>query len=186
MADKKPAYPTLPALIGDNVFLRPATAEDIANTYHWLLLSDPQSLSAKALPFRTASEAAEAFRKQERSAFREQLMIVKKKDKTVIGWVKFSDVNAHNRSAAFEIVIDPDQRKKGYASEATELLEDYLFDYRGLNKIYTQTPEYNIAGIELLEKSGFKRDGTLRRHYFHKNEFHDGYLYSLLRFEGKK
>jgi RimJ/RimL family protein N-acetyltransferase len=35
----------------------------------------------------------------------------------------------------------------------------------------------------MLEKAGFRRDGTLRHQYYYNGEFHDGYLYSLLRFE---
>jgi RimJ/RimL family protein N-acetyltransferase len=186
MAEKKPVLHTLPVLIGTEVFLRPATAEDIVNTYHWLLLSNPQSLSAEAVPLMTAADAADAFRQSQRSVEHEQLMIVRKKDKTVVGWIRFFNLNVQNRSAEFEVVVDPDERRKGHATDAIELLGRYLFDYRGLNKIYVLVPEYAAAAVALLESCGFKQDGTLRRHFFFENEFHDGFLYSLLRFETGK
>jgi len=34
-----------------------------------------------------------------------------------------------------------------------------------------------------MESMGFKRDATLRDHYFLKGEFHNGFIYSLLQFE---
>ncbi|HUV30808.1 MAG TPA: GNAT family protein [Acidobacteriota bacterium] len=182
--DKKP--PTLPGLIGDKVYLRFATAEDVANTHHWYLLSDPHLLSPEAPTFLTPAEAAEAFRKQERSSAHERFTVIRLKDKTPVGWVRFFDLNPHNRSAALEVVIDPDERKKGHGIEAMRILCRYLFEYRGLNKVYARIADRNQAMVSLLKKAGFQRDGTLRRHYFYKGEYEDGSLYSLLRFEAQR
>ena len=64
MADKKPTPMTAPSLIGDSIYLRPATAEDIANTHHWRVLSEPQSLGSRPMVFHSSAEAAELFKKQ--------------------------------------------------------------------------------------------------------------------------
>ena len=84
------------------------------------------------------------------------------------------------------MVIDPDERKKGYGLEATKLMCRYLFECRGLNKAYVHTAEYNRGMIALLKKAGFRQDGIIRHHYLHQKEFHDGVIYSLLRFEARE
>lgn len=59
----------------------------------------------------------------------------------------------------------------------------YLIKTRDINKVHAQTSSLNKAAVALLAKAGFKRDGTLRHHYYYDGELHDGYVYSLLRFE---
>ena len=186
MADKKIMPLTPPSMTGDKLYLKPATAKDIENTYHWYLMSDPQSTSPAALPFQTPAEAAAIFRDQKRSTSRERLMIVRRVDKTPVGWIDFLNLNSHNQSAELKLVIDPEERKKGYGLEAIEVMCRYLFDSRGLNKVYVHTPEYSDGMIALLKKAGFRQDGIIRHHYLRQREFHDGIIYSLLRFEARQ
>lgn len=183
MADKKPIPNTVPSLVGEAIYLRPATAEDIAITHHWRMLSELQSLGSRPMTFHTAAEASENFKKQERTAFQQQFMIVRKSDNIPVGRINFFDLNTQNRSSELGLIVDPDERKKGYALEATRLLCRYLFKYRGLNKVHAQTAEFNEGAKKLLQKAGFKKDGVLRKHYFWQGEFHDGLIYSILAFE---
>ncbi|PWB74280.1 hypothetical protein C3F09_04185 [candidate division GN15 bacterium] len=183
MADKKPTPMTAPSLIGDNIYLRPATAEDMANTHHWRMLSEPQSMGCRPMILWTAAETAENFKKHERSATQQQFMIVRKADNVPVGRINFFDLNTLNRSTEVGLIIDPDERRKGYAVEATRLLCRYLFKYRGLNKVHAQTSDFNEGAKKLLHKAGFKKDGVLRKHYFWQGEFHDGLIYSVLAFE---
>jgi RimJ/RimL family protein N-acetyltransferase len=183
MSEHKPEYPTPPGLVGKSVYLRPATAEDIANTYHWHLMSDPSMLSCHPRPLKTAAEAAEDYKKKEKSADQQMFVIVAIKEKTPVGIINYFNWNSLNRSAELGLLTDPDQRRKGYGHEAVRLLTRYLFQMRDLNKVYASTSSLNKATVGLLEKAGFKRDGTLRHQYFYDGEFHDGYIYSLLRFE---
>ena len=185
MTDKPKIITTAPSLVGDKVYLRPATAEDVLNTHHWHLMSEPASMSCRPLTIRNAAAAAEAFKQEECSPNRQLFMVVRKKDNVPVGRTRFFDLNVHNRSAEFGMLIDPDERKKGHAREAVMLLCKYLFDVRGLNKVYAQTAEFNSGAIKLLERCGFQKDGTLRRHYFHKGEFYDGLIYSILQHEFK-
>jgi len=183
MGDKKSSHSTIPSLTGTKVYLRPASAEDVANTHHWVLHSEPSTLSCRPLPFRTASEDAEAYRKREVTPDRQLLMVIRKKDNAPVGRLRFFDLNSHNRSVEIGLLVDPDERRHDYGIEAVDLLCRYLFRTRGLNKVYAQTGSFNKAAIGLLEKAGFKLDATLRRHMFHDNEFHDARIYSILQHE---
>ena len=183
MADKKKSLPTAPSLVGEKVFLKPATPEDEANTYHWTLLSEPQSQSCRPWVFMPASEIADRIKKAEKSSSRQRFMVFRKDDLTPVAKVIYFDYNSLNRSAELGLIVDPDERRKGYGSDALKVLIRYLFTYRGLNKVYAQTAQFNTQTIALVESLGLKKDATLRDHYFYRGEFHHGLIYSLLQFE---
>lgn len=183
MSKEQPIMSTAPALVGDKIYLRPATAEDVANTYHWLLLSDPWSCTCRPIPYRSAAETAEAFRKRESTPYAQPFMVIRKKDNVPVGKVSFFDFNTQNRSAELGLMVDPDEREKGYGLAALRLLCRHLFMTRGLNKVHAQTASFNKAAQAIMKKAGFKLDGTLRHHYFYEGEYHNGLVYSLLAYE---
>lgn len=183
MPDKKNIFPTPPSLVGTKIYLRSATAEDVVNRQFWFLHSDPQAQSCHPVAFLTLSEASERFQKREKSPSEQRFAVVRKDDQAPTGEVSFFNYNPLNRSAEIGLLIDPDERKKGYGKEAIRLLCRYLFKYRGLNKVYAQTAAFNEDSIMLLESLSFKKDANLRDHYFYNGEFHNGFIYSLLLFE---
>jgi len=183
MADKMKPIQAPPSLIGDKLYLRATTPEDIANTHHWWLMSEPQAQSCRPHPLAGAQEAAERVRQAEKSIDRQRFTAIRKDDRSPVATVSFFDLNPLNRSAELGLLVDPEERRKGYGSEAIRILVRYLFNYRGLNKVYAQTARFSEGAVALLESIGFKRDAVLRDHYFYKGEFHPGYIYSLLQFE---
>lgn len=183
MADNKKSFPTSPSLVGDKVFLKPTTPEDLANTFHWTLLSEPQSQTCRPWVFRTASDVAERMKKAEKDPSRQSFMVLRKDNRTPVAMVRFFDLNTLNRTAELGLIVDPDERRKGYGADALKVLTRYLFTYRGLNKVYAQTAQFNTQAIALMESLGLKKDATLRDHYFYRGEFHHGLIYSLLQFE---
>ena len=182
MAEKK-IPPVPPSLAGERVYLRPTTAEDIGACHHWRLQSEPQAQSAFPVRVKSVAEAVEDFKKAGSSEYIEQFTAVRVSDKMPVGLLSYFDYNSLNRSAALGLLIDPEERRSGYGTEAIKLLIRYLFSHRGVNKVHTQTDEANKAAIKLLEGLGFKKDATLRDHYFRDGEFRAGVIYSLLRYE---
>ncbi len=185
MSEKKKFPPTQPSLVGKKVYLRPQTPDDALSIQHWFNLSEPQSMASMALVVRTPAEAAELAKKAEPSTDRQRFAIVRTEDNVLVGRVTYFNLNSLNRSAELGVLIDPDERKKGYAGEALKLIIRYLFKYRGLNKVYAETADHNNSTKKLLESLNFKRDGTLRQHYFYNGQFHDKLVYSLLLFEAE-
>ena len=182
MSDKKEIFPTQPSLVGKNIFLRPAKSDDIVNAHYWFLLSEPQYQCCHPVPFETPSQKAEAVRNNPLPGH-QKLTIVRKEDKTPVGQITFYDYNPLNQSAAMGLIVDPDQRRNGYAREAARLLIKYLFKHLNLNKVHAETAAFNLEAVALLESVGFKKDGTLRQHYFYDGAFHDKLVYSIMRFE---
>ncbi len=182
MAEKKEIFPTQPSLVGKNIYLRAAKSEDIINAHHWFIVSEPQYQSCHPMPFLTPSQKAEE-RRQNPDPGRQLLTIVRKEDKLTVGQISFYDYNPLNQSVAMGVIVDPDRRRNGYAREAVRLLIKYLFRYRNINKVHAETAEFNTEAVALLESVGFKKDGTIRQHYYYEGAFHDKFVYSFLRFE---
>ena len=108
---------------------------------------------------------------------------IEKKNGTNIGVI-----GVWSAGALWEIgfTLIPSERGKGYGTEAVTIMVDYLFLSRDLVRIQATTDLKNKASQALLEKIGFKREGTLRKSYFMRGVWTDCYIYSILREEWKE
>jgi ribosomal-protein-alanine N-acetyltransferase len=80
----------------------------------------------------------------------------------------------------------PSERGKGYCTEAIEIMVDYLFLSKDTMRIQACTDVRNAASQKVLEKTSFKKEGTMRKYLFIGGEVRDAYLYSILREEWKE
>ena len=86
---------------------------------------------------------------------------------TAIGTCRLLDITHRNRSAEFVIFIgEPEERGKGYGTEATRLMLDYAFTALGLNNLMLKVYEFNLAGQHAYRKAGFKEIGRRRQAQF--------------------
>lgn len=95
---KKETYPTQPSLIGREIYLRPGTPDDILSHHKWFVLSEPQSQTCHPMPFRTATEVAEAYKSKAKDPFNQRFAIVRKEDKMLVGTISCFNYNQLNRS----------------------------------------------------------------------------------------
>ena len=70
---------------------------------------------------------------------------------------------------------------RGYATEAVQLLVDYLFATKQRHRIHLVIVPENAASRQIAEKCGFVLEGTVRGAFFNDGRNHDVLLYSLLR-----
>src|SRR5687767_9864882 len=70
---------------------------------------------------------------------------------------------------------------RGYATEAVQLVVDYLFATKQRHRIHLVIVPENAASCRLAEKCGFVLEGTVRGAFFNNGRNHDVLLYSLLR-----
>jgi RimJ/RimL family protein N-acetyltransferase len=80
----------------------------------------------------------------------------------------------------------PNERGKGYCTEATQLMVDYLFLSKNVTRIQATTHTRNAASQKVLEKAGFQKEGTLRKSNLVRGEFTDMFIFSILREEWKE
>jgi RimJ/RimL family protein N-acetyltransferase len=107
-------------------------------------------------------------------------MLVEERDGAAVGYVN------HGRAAGrlwIGYSIVPAARGRGYASEAAQLLVDYLFLHEQAERIQAETHPENLASRRVLEKAGFRLEGRLRSTVFSRGAWRDSLLFSLLRSE---
>ena len=117
----------------------------------------------------------------------EKSFIIEKKDGSKIGFIAhFYVLHVAGRQLEIGYSLLPNERGKGYCSEAVRIMVDYLFLSKDTGRIQAQTDPRNIGSQKVLEKAGFKKEGTLRRTFFTRGEWRDAYVYSILREEWKE
>jgi len=167
-------------LEGKTVNLRVAEKEDRPLLLEWF--NDPQ-MSGEFEPFdpqRSKKEFEDRFDKRGPD---EKSFLIEKKDESRIG-----SIGHYLWGNMLEIgySIIPEERGKGYCTEALQIMVDYLFLSRNIVRVQAHTSIGNNASQRVLEKSGFKREGTFRKDYFVRGEWVDSCVYGLLREEWKE
>ncbi len=117
----------------------------------------------------------------------EKLFIISKEDGNKIGFIShFHVLHIAGKQLEIGYSLVPDERGKGYCSEAVKIMIDYLFLSRDARRIQAQTDRRNLASQRVLEKAGFKKEGVLRCNFFSRGEWVDAFIYSILREEWKE
>jgi len=114
-----------------------------------------------------------------------QSFIIQKKDGTKIGLIAHYLI-LPNRWLEIGYDIIPIKRGKGYGTEATQLIIDYIFLSKNLHRIQAITDVRNKPSQRVLEKTGFQREGTIRKSGYMRGAWTNAYLYSILREEWKE
>ena len=166
-------------LEGKNVNLRIVEKEDLALGLEWI--NDPEYFG-EYQPLSQQSRV-ELERQYDRLTSDEKWFWVEKKDGTKIGTISFGPVGK-----AFDIGynIVSNERRKEYGSEAVGIIVDLLFLSKETVRIEARTDLRNVASQKVLEKNGFKKEGTIRKDIFIRGEWRDLFLYSILREEWKE
>ncbi|WP_029904584.1 GNAT family N-acetyltransferase [Prevotella sp. 10(H)] len=109
-----------------------------------------------------------------------RLMIDLTEDATTVGTIDLYDIDAHNRRAGIGILIDEAYRKRGLASEALQLMQEYAFGFLYLHQLYAYISVSNVNSIGLFRKSGYKEVGILKDWVQRGDSFEDVQLSQLL------
>jgi ribosomal-protein-alanine N-acetyltransferase len=112
-----------------------------------------------------------------------QWFFVEKKDGTKVGYV------AHFKSKgciAIGYMIVPNERGKRYGGQAVQVMVDYLFLTKDIVRIQAETHPDNVASQRVLEKSGFSKEGQIRKSFFARGVYRDTAMWSILREEWKQ
>lgn len=82
-------------------------------------------------------------------------LIVETADGTTVGIADINSFDAKHMRAEVGIVILPEYRNMGYATQAIQLLADYSLHTIHLHQLYAIVPSTNIASKKVFEKCGF-------------------------------
>ena len=81
--------------------------------------------------------------------------------------------------------VVPNERGKGYCTEAVKIAVNYLFLSKPVVRIQAHANIRNKASQTVLEKAGFKKEGIVRKRIFVRGSWRDEFLYGILREEWK-
>ena len=80
-------------------------------------------------------------------------------------------------------LFSPAAQGKGYGYESLRALCDYAFHEGGIRRLTATVTAGNIPSRRLLEKAGFIQEGELRQSYYLAGEWHNDWLFGLLKDE---
>ncbi|MER7045223.1 GNAT family N-acetyltransferase [Streptomyces jumonjinensis] len=91
-----------------------------------------------------------------------QFEVVTTDDHTPVGLTTLQ-IDGAVRTAEFVILMAPEARGRGLATEATALTIRWAFEYAALRMVWLKVLEPNTAGIAAYQKAGFQPAGRLRQ-----------------------
>jgi len=166
-------------LEGKLVNLRVIEREDLSIWIEWL---NNLEFFGEYFPILQRSKA-EMEKKCDSFSREEKAFFIEKKDGNKIGYI---DSFLAGKHLEIGYALDPNERRKGYGTEAVKIMVDYLFLSNAIVRIQAHVDPRNKASQKVLEKAGFTREGLVRKSAFIRGEWRDGVLYSILREEWKE
>ena len=109
------------------------------------------------------------------------------KENLLIGICGLQKINLNRKDTFMRIIIGDKKFWNGSVAFETEnLLLNYAFKKKKLNKVYSIINTKNLGQCKLVERLGMKRDGVLRDYIIQNGKYHNAFLYSILAREFKK
>lgn len=171
----------------EDYYLRALEPSDYKEIFRWR--SDPTSSAAVAGQSRVISEEIErewVLSQIKKHAGGEILrfVICEIEGSKPVGLWSVSDFDFVNRTCfSSGVLIAPEERGKKIMSKARKLVFDYLFYELNMQKIKGSALVINDASIKNIERSGYVKEGVLRREVYKHGEYHDLVLYGILKEE---
>jgi len=167
-------------LKGKSITLRPVRDTDLPQLY-----SFHTDIANRGDYFPRSVLSQPAFLRQfEDSGFwstSEGMLVIVSPDDMLLGHIEFyKTVNYLDEFELSYQVYVPEQRGKGVATEAVQLLVSYLFETKQVNRIRLVIHPDNLASRRLAEKCGFRHEGTARGAWYHKGKHQDVEIYAML------
>ena len=106
-----------------------------------------------------------------------RLVITIASEKRAIGFIDLFDFEPKHKRVGLGIVIfSEEDRGKGFAFQALEVICKYVFSHLNVHQVYANITEDNKRSIELFKKAGFLESGVKRDWVF----AHGGYKNELI------
>lgn len=174
-------------LENENIILRAIEPEDIDLLYKWENDRALWEVSTTIAPFSKyiLKKYIENAHLDLFEAKQLRLMIVSKSDgnKTVGAIDLFDFEPYHGRAGVGILVYEKNDRQKGYASSALNLIIDYAFNTLHLRQLYCNITTDNISSKNLFSNLGFEIIGIKKDWLKTCNAWKDEYLMQLINYK---
>jgi len=177
-----PEHRVLPVLEGERVRLRAHAPSDLDAVY--AVFSDPDVMRYWSRPpMKSAAEAEHLLadiRAHIAAGSLLQWAIARRDDDAVVGHVSLFALNPPHERAEIGYAVGSGHWRLGYAREALSLALGHAFGTMKLRRIEADIDPRNLASVALVERLGFRHEGTLRERWFVAGELQDSAMYGLL------
>jgi RimJ/RimL family protein N-acetyltransferase len=111
------------------------------------------------------------------------LLVVDPRDE-IVGEIEFFPISHYLVGYELSYLIFGEEHAgKGYATEAVQLLTEYLFARLRINRLQLNIHPGNDASRRVATKAGYTLEGLMRGCWFHGGTYHDLEIWSILRDE---
>ena len=169
----------------DDIVLRAPELTDIDFLY--AIENDPRlwHLSNTLSPF-SRFDLEQYILQSEKDIFvtRQARFMIDKQDgetREIIGAIDLFDVEAKHRRAGIGIIVVEEERGKGLASIALDILIEYAFTVLNLHQLYCNIEAGNDRSFQLFESKGFLKIGKKQDWNIRNGKWVDEFLLQLIR-----
>jgi RimJ/RimL family protein N-acetyltransferase len=172
----------LPRLAAARVVLRPLRPADAADLL--AIFGDPRVMRYWTTPaFHDLADARALVREVDALFHARELFewgIALAGDDRVIGTATLWHLEPAHRRGEIGFALGRAHWGRGFAGEAVATLVAFAFERLRLHRLEADVDPRNEPSLRLLEKLGFRREGTLRERYFVGDEIQDTVMLGLL------
>lgn len=170
------------ALLGKSVYLRALEPEDLSFLFEnendedfWQVSHTQQPFSKYLLKKYLENAHLDIFEiKQLR------LIIALIETDEAVGMIDLYDYNPKHKRAGVGVLVLKKFQKKGYASEALQLIIKHAFNQLDIYQLFACIGADNLKSIQLFESAQFKVSGIKKDWNFYKGAFHDELFFQLI------
>jgi len=106
----------------------------------------------------------------------------------LIGYCGITNIDYINRRGEISFLVDPSRAEDLilYQPDIFAVLNhlcQYGFDRLNLHKLFTETFDFRVKHISLLEQFGMHLDGVIREHQYIRGNYHNSVIHSILQSE---
>jgi RimJ/RimL family protein N-acetyltransferase len=110
--------------------------------------------------------------------------VIETLDGTVIGKCGTGHIDWKNSCVTIWIFIgNPENRSKGYGSDALSLLVNFIFREMNMNRVQLYVFAFNERAVTSYKKVGFVVEGVQKQELFRNGTYNDVYIMSILKRE---
>jgi diamine N-acetyltransferase len=164
--------------------LRALEPSDVDLLYNWENDSSIWHLSSTLTPFSRFALEQYVMNSHEDLFTTKQLrlMIDLLQDEEVktIGCVDLFDFDPINKRAGIGILVIKEEREKGFASKALDIMINYAFSRLRLHQVYSNVLKGQKASLDLFKKKDFEIIGIKKQWVLFEGEWIDEYLLQLI------
>lgn len=170
-------------LKGNNIFLRALEPEDIDFLYNlendetlWEVSTTTSPYSRYILQQYLDNSHHDIYEVKQL-----RLVICRSENEAQIGFIDLFDFEPKHQRVGVGIVIFSDEdKRKGFATEALQLVCRYAFKNLNVHQIFASITEGNLGSVKLFENAGFERSGVKKDWIFSDGNYKSEYLYQLI------